>query len=87
MERFRSVTAVLLCLLALGCHREDAKTSFVRSLRCGMSREEVIRLAHRTGYKRLTTVPQNDKTLLDLTFHEGKLVAVRVGQRTVKLCR
>jgi hypothetical protein len=77
----------MLCLLALACRRDDAKTSFVRSLRCGMTREEVIRLAHRTGYKRLAAAPQNDRTLLDLTFHEGKLVSARVEHRTINLCQ
>lgn len=78
---------LLLSMLALSCHhRENETDAFIRSLRCGMTKDEVIRLAHRTGYKKLAAAHPNDRTLLDLTFHDGKLVAVRVERRTINLC-
>ena len=79
---------LLMSVLAMSCHRRENETnSFIRSLRCGMTKEEVIRLARQTGYKKLATARPNDRTLLDLTFHEGKLVAVRVEHRTINLCQ
>lgn len=79
---------LLMSVLAMSCYRRENETnSFIRSLRCGMTKEEVIRLARQTGYKKLAAARPNDRTLLDLTFHEGKLVAVRVEHRTINLCQ
>ncbi len=76
------------------------------SLRCGMTKDDVTRLAHETGYNpsdaswltRSAAVKKSEElTLVDLTFHAGKLVAVRQGTydprtktvvyRTKELCR
>lgn len=84
----RICTMLLLSVLVLSCHRRENEThDFIHSLRCGMTKDQVIQIAHRTGYKKLAAARPNDATLLDLTFHEGKLVAVRVEHRTINLCR
>ncbi len=84
----RMCVMLLLSVLLLSCHRRSHETNaFIRSLRCGMTRDEVIRLAHQTGYKKLAAAQPSDATLLDLTFHNGKLVAVRVEHRTINLCQ
>ena len=90
-QRFCSVTAIIaFALLALGaCHRET-HASFVQSLRCGMTRADVARLAKQSGYNSsdaswLARSAGNPSTrskplsLIDLTFREGRLVAVREG--------
>lgn len=79
---------VLLLALA-SCHR-GAPPTFVASLRCGMTRAEVTRLANELGYNPsdagwLTRSAAErasrtkELTLLDLTFRNGRLVAFRQG--------
>ncbi len=71
------------------CHR-GAAPSFVQSLRCGMTRAEVARMAHEHGYgdsdqSWLTrSVASQSKTskelsLVDLRFHADRLAGLRVG--------
>lgn len=109
MNAMRFLAATLCAiLLATGCNRtEPQKASFAGSLRCGMTREEVTALAHRLGYgdadakwltreSRQPSKNAKELELLDLTFHEGRLVAYRQGKydpatrrtayRTVTLC-
>ena len=103
----RPLAIAILCVIlgALACRRRDEeRTEFARSLRCGMTREEVTRLARKLGYDpsdagwmSRSTSKQKELTLLDLTFRDGRLVALREGHydprtkrtehRTVDLCR
>ncbi|HKB78961.1 MAG TPA: hypothetical protein VKH35_04530 [Thermoanaerobaculia bacterium] len=103
---FRRIAGVLL--LAAACHRDSASHRFVQSLRCGMDRAEVARIAAREGYdssdagwmQRSTAnerLQSKELMLVDLTFREGKLTAVREGTydprtkrityRSIDLCR
>ena len=98
---------LLTLLVAIGaCHRQtDSSAAFVDALRCGMTRDEVSRLAHEKGYnpsdaswltRSAATKKSEELTLVDLTFRQGKLVAVRQGRydprtnrvayRTIDLC-
>lgn len=81
-----AVTALMLTTSA--CRRESGAPSFRASLRCGMTREEVARLARDTGYRSadkswlersVTNRSQTSKdlTLADLTFRRSRLVAFR----------
>ena len=108
---FRSVTgivAALVMIIAMACAREpEPSDAFVRALRCGMSRADVTRIARQHGYnpsdkswmKRSTSRASSRSrqlTLVDLTFHDESLVAVREGTydprtkrttyRTIDLC-
>lgn len=84
--RFRSLTALLAAaLIACGGHEPPP---FLRQLRCGMTREEVTRLARDAGYdtsdpawlsRAMSTNKSKELTLVDLTFRNGGLVAVREG--------
>jgi len=104
--RATSRFSVLMFVLVLACrNRTDSTRSFVDALRCGMTRDEVTRLARQRGYnnsdptwldRSAAKSPARSKELLDLTFHGGKLVAVREGvydppkkkieYRTINLC-
>jgi len=99
--------AVIL-LSSDGCRRRpDAAQSFRDSLRCGMTREQVTQLAREKGYKgsdpswlaRSAASPsgnRKDLSLVDLTFHDSRLVALReerydrrakkIVYRTIDLC-
>jgi len=81
---------LLIAIVAMAaCHRAaKSQAPFVASLRCGMTRDEVSRLAREHGYDNsdaswLTrSVPakkSKELTLLDFTFRQGKLIAVRQG--------
>lgn len=74
---------------AAACHREAAP-SFEQSLRCGMTRAEVTRLAHEHGFGNsdqswLTrsvasqSKKSKDLSLVDLRFHGDRLVGLRLG--------
>jgi hypothetical protein len=101
--------AVFVILIGpVGCQRRpDAAQSFRESLRCGMTREQVTQLAREKGYKgsdaswlaRSAASPsgtRKDLSLVDLTFHDSRLVALReehydprlrrVVYRTIDLC-
>ena len=91
-------TFAVSSLLLVTCHRR----SFIDELACGMTKDEVTRLARAHGYDPsdphwLTRAAKDkERTLVDLTFHDGRLVAVREGTydprtkrvvyRTVDLC-
>jgi hypothetical protein len=99
---------VVTLLSSAGCQRPpDAAPSFRESLRCGMTREQVTQLAREKGYKgsdpswlaRSAASPsgnRKDLSLVDLTFHEARLVALReehydprsrkIVYRTIDLC-
>jgi len=98
--------AVILLSSAV-CQRPDAAQSFRDSLRCGMTREQVTQLAREKGYKgsdpswlaRSAASPsgnRKDLSLVDLTFHDSRLVALReerydprarkIVYRTIDLC-
>ena len=79
--------AVALIVCA-SCARKDER--LVKSLRCGMTREEVARAAREHGYNKssqswltrsASDPASKSKTLelADLTFRDGHLVAVRQG--------
>jgi hypothetical protein len=85
--RLLLVTAVSFFTAA--CHREAAP-SFEQSLRCGMTRAEVRRMAHEHGYGSsdqswLTRAvasqskKSKDLSLVDLRFHGDRLVGLKVG--------
>jgi len=109
--RCRSVTrraAVAVALaLALALGAACARKPFVESLSCGMTRDEVARAAKEHGYDKsfqswLTRTASDPASkskeleLADLTFRNGRLVAVRQGTydprskkisyRTINLC-
>lgn len=109
MRVMTHISAILLLLVvAAACHRQTSSTeSFVKSLRCGMTRVEVSQLAREHGYSSsdaswLTRAASSkskqskELILLDFTFREGRLVAVRrgtydprtktVAYRTIDLC-
>ena len=74
-------TFAVSSLLVVMCRREP---SFIDSLRCGMTRDDVTRLARAHGYDPsdpnwLTRAATHDKEriLIDLTFRNGRLIAVR----------
>ena len=106
--RFRSVTlawiGVVLVTIA-SCRAKDEP--LVNSLRCGMTKDEVASAARNHGYNKsfpswLTRSAADPKArskeleLADLTFRNGRLVAVRQGSynphtkkityRTINLC-
>jgi|SRR5579872_4546789 len=75
---------LLLTALAFGC----AKPAFVSQLRCGMTRAEVTQIARKAGYdtsdpawlsRAMSTKKSEELTLVDLTFRNGGLVALRQG--------
>ncbi|HEX9163792.1 MAG TPA: hypothetical protein VF980_18935 [Thermoanaerobaculia bacterium] len=81
---------LLIAIVAMSsCHRpHESQATFVALLRCGMTRGEVSRLARERGYSNsdaswLTRSASKDtaksKELIDLTFRDGRLVAVRQG--------
>lgn len=102
------IPIVALLLSPVGCRqRADESASFRESLRCGMTREQVTQLARVKGYKgsdpswlaRSAASPsgnRKDLSLVDLTFHDSRLVALREGRydprarrivyRTIDLC-
>lgn len=81
--------AVCTLLTSSACHREAKRpVSFVESLRCGMTRTEVTRLAREHGYNDsdqswLARSAGNESkkakelSFLDLTFRSDRLVAFR----------
>ena len=83
----RNVAIPLLLAWTFACHRQaDATASFVAALRCGMTREDVTRIAREKGYNPSDAqwLERSSKTkrsaqlaLVDLTFRDGKLVAVK----------
>jgi hypothetical protein len=84
----RIVAVPLLLVLLVACRREASSTaSFVASLRCGMTREDVTRLARVHGYNssdaswltRSAGKTSKQLTHVDLTFRQAGLVAVRQG--------
>lgn len=97
---------VAACAIATAaCRKAPPSASIVDSLRCGMTPAEVSRLATRRGYnssdpswltRSAKRKPETEKELLDFTFRDGGLAAVRVGTydprsrrvtyRTVDLC-
>jgi hypothetical protein len=91
-EWFRVVLAACALLALAACHRDAGRSlSFVQSLRCGMTRAEVRRLAQEHGYNNsdkswLTRSVTNESAkskelnLVDLTFHGDRLVALREGR-------
>lgn len=90
--RFHAVLAACTLLASSACHREATHpVSFVQSLRCGMTRAEVSRLAREHGYndsdQSWLTRSAGDKSkkskelsFLDLTFRRDRLVAYREGE-------
>jgi hypothetical protein len=99
----RRLTIALVCVVVACAPR--SKESFVKSLRCGMTQSEVSRLARNDGYdnsdqswlsRAVAKKRPKELTLLDLTFHAGRLVAVRLGSydprtkqvtyRSINLC-
>lgn len=75
-------------VVALACHRHvSAPDSFAQSLRCGMTRADVTRLAKQRGYDRSDAQwlsrsasgarARKELMLVDLTFRAGRLVAIR----------
>ncbi len=88
----RSALAACALLAAAACQREEARPpSFVQSLRCGMTRADVTRLAREGGYDNsdrswLTralarkSAASKELSLVDLTFRDGRLVAFREGR-------
>ena len=77
--------------MLFGSCRPEPRASFVQSLRCGMTRDDVVKLAREKGYNgadaawlsRSTAQPSKKReelSLIDLTFREGRLVAVREGK-------
>ena len=92
-NRFRFGVALILCALAasVACRKGAGRSiSFVQSLRCGMTRAELQRLAREHGYNdsdkgwltRSATNQSrksNELSLVDLTFRSGHLVAYREG--------
>lgn len=110
-QRFFSVTrciAALALVMLVACGRkEESSRPFVESLRCGMTREEVASAAREHGYNksfpswlnRSAAGPSSkskELRLADLTFRNGRLVAVKQGTydprtkqityRTIELC-
>lgn len=101
-----SIVAILLG--SVGCRqRADESASFRASLRCGMTREQVTQLAREKGYKgsdpswlarsaARQSGNRKDLSLVDLTFHDSRLVALReehydprsrkIVYRTIDLC-
>jgi hypothetical protein len=79
-------------LVSSACHRKaNPPVSFVQSLRCGMTRAEVTRLARDHGYNSsdpswLTrsagdkSAKSKELSFLDLTFRRDRLVAYREGK-------
>ena len=79
-------------LLASACKREAARSkSFVESLRCGMTRAEVTRLARDNGYgdsdrswltRRISrgSIKSKELSLVDLSFRGGRLVGFKEGR-------
>lgn len=90
MSKMRFGLWIVLLVALSGCHREASERSFVNSLRCGMTRDEVSQLARKHGYNpsdpswlTRAAASQSKKSkelmLTDLTFRAGSLVAVRQG--------
>ncbi len=83
--RILFVAWMLPFVVLSACHRE-AQTSFVASLRCGMTRDEVSQLARKHGYNSSdaswlarSSKQSPELILIDLTFRAERLVAVRQG--------
>ncbi|MGZ4778351.1 MAG: hypothetical protein ACXV5L_04095 [Thermoanaerobaculia bacterium] len=89
--RLHAFLAACALLVIAGCHRDAARSrSFTDSLRCGMTRDDVTRIARQHGYndsdaswlaRATKNESQKSKELLlvDLTFRNGHLVAFRQG--------
>jgi hypothetical protein len=84
------IAAALMLALMTCDHGEDETQSFVRSLHCGMTRAEVIRLARDHHYnpsdpawltRSAAASPAKSKqlSLLDFTFRDDRLVGLREG--------
>ena len=85
------VTASAL-LASVACRRDGERSlSFVGSLRCGMTRAEITRLAHEHGYdgsdkswlarSAITeSMKSKELSLVDLRFRGGRLVGLREGR-------
>jgi hypothetical protein len=88
----RVVLAACALLASAACHRDARPSlSFAQSLRCGMTRAEVTRLAREHGYngsdeswlERAATrdsAKSKELSLVDLTFRGDRLVALREGK-------
>jgi hypothetical protein len=110
-QRFRSVTrciaALALVMLVACARKKEPARPLVESLRCGMTREEVATAAQEHGFNKsfqswLTrsaarpSSKSKELSLADLTFRNGRLVAVKQGSydprtkqityRTIELC-
>ena len=84
--------ASLVLLASAACRRDAARpVSFAQSLRCGMTRAAVTRLARARGYndsdkswleRTASSESKNSKELMlvDLTFRGDRLVAFREGK-------
>jgi hypothetical protein len=91
-SRFRVVLAASALLASVACHRDgELSLSFVQSLRCGMTRAEVTRMAREHGYDGsdkswLTRSATNQSkkakelSLVDLRFRGDRLVALSEGK-------
>lgn len=90
MDNHASTPRLLLAaslLLAIGaCRERSAPRSYVESLRCGMTRAEVTRLAHEHGYngsdrnwlaRAESRQASKELQFVDLTFRAGQLVSYR----------
>jgi len=88
---FRVLLAASALLLFAACPRHERPGSLAQSLRCGMTRAEVKRLAHQYGYDRsdeswltrsVTKQSMKSKQLshVDLRFHGDRLVGLREGR-------
>jgi hypothetical protein len=92
MIKLRVVLAAIAMLACAACHRGAARVvPFSESLRCGMTRGEVTRLARAHGYNdsdqswlARTASSESKKSkelmLVDLTFRGDRLVAFREGK-------
>ncbi len=76
-----------LLLFAVACHQRTQ--SFVESLRCGMTRDEVRQMAARHGYdssdagwfaRKKSPAQKKELSFVDLTFRNDRLVAYRVNR-------
>lgn len=80
--------AVVALLLFAACNRQSAPPiSFVQSLRCGMTRDEVRQLARESGYDNSDATwfarerrGSKQLSFVDLTFRADRLVAYRVDR-------
>jgi hypothetical protein len=99
MYSFRVVLASLVLLVSAACRRDTARpVPFAQSLRCGMTRAEVTRLARARGYndsdkswlaRSASSKSKKSKELMlvDLTFRGDRLVAFREGKYEPRMKR